>query len=115
MADASLQVARLASSEAKQKSGGSESEAAQIADEVSRAENFYSNALYSDSLVSSERAISAANLLLSKSASGLDLKTVLLAAVSLAFIFGAAYYLLKGQRQSSEKKGKKELPKAEEG
>jgi len=113
MADASLQVARLASSEAKQKSG-SESEASQIADEVSRAENFYSNALYSDSLVSSERAISASNLLLSKSASVLDIKTVLLAAVSLAFILGAAYYLLKGQKQGAEKKGKKELPKEDQ-
>lgn len=114
MADASLRVARLAASEAKQKSGG-ESEALQIADEVSRAENFYSNALYSDSLVSSERAISAANLLLSKSASGLDIKTVLLAAVSLAFILGAAYYLLGRGQGGGGKQGKKELPKAEEG
>ena len=103
--ESSLQVARLAASEAEQKAQGEE--ASQIKDEVSRSEGFYAAALYADSLVSSERAISAANLLLAKNAGGIDAKAILLAAVSFAFVAAAAYYFLrhKGQGGKKEKKG----------
>jgi hypothetical protein len=109
LAQSSLQVARTAAAQISTQPGA---DASQIQDEVSRAEDFYSNALYADSLVSSENAISAANLLLSQSSGGIDAKTVLLAAVSIAFVAGAAYFFLSGGRKGA-KKEKKELPKAE--
>ncbi len=109
-AGASLQVAHLAESEAGKIAEGSQ-EYSQIQEEVSRAEGFYSSALYADSLVSSDRAIRAANLLLAKSNSGFDLKTVLLGAASLLFIAGAAWLFLQKSRKPSEKGPKRGIPK----
>ncbi len=108
--ESSLQVARLAAAEAQGKAQGEE--ALQIKEEVSRAEGFYAAALYADSLVSSERAISAANLLLAKSAGGIDAKAALLAAVSFAFVAAAAYYFF-SHKGKGRKKERKAMPKAE--
>ena len=109
LAQSSLEVARTAAAQAAKQPGA---DASQIAGEVSRAEEFYSNALYADSLVSSENAISAANLLLSQNSGGLDVRAVLIACASLAFIAAAAWFFLRGGR-GGKKKEKKELPKAE--
>ena len=111
-AGSSLQVAKVAAQEVQQKAGQIDAQAAsQIQDELSRAENFYSNALYADSLVSSDNVIKAANALLSQQSGGIDIKTILLGAVSLLFIAAVAYYFLNSQKKKPEEK-MKEVPKA---
>jgi hypothetical protein len=109
-AQSSLDVARAALLEAK--SRASEEDAKQIGEEVSRAESFLANAMYADSLAASDRAIKAANAALSGSSGTNPLQPVLLAAVSVAFIAGAAYYFFSGRRKAPPS-GKKEVPKAE--
>ena len=68
--------------------------------------------MYADSLAASDRAIKAANAALSGSSGGDLLQPVLLAAVSLAFIAGAAYHFFSGMKKA-QPAGKKEVPKAE--
>ena len=110
-ASTSLDVARAALAEAKARA--SAEDAKQIGDEVARAEDFLSNAMYSDSLSSSDRAIKAANTALSKaSAGGNPLQTIALALISLAFLAAAAYYFFAGKKRAPPEE-KKEVPKAE--
>lgn len=113
-AESSLSVAKLALSEARQKAlSEDESDLSQIASEVSRSEGFLANSLYADSLMSSDRAISAANTLLSKrSDAGLDGKSILLGLISLAFI-GAAVYYFSFANKKSPPGGKKKIAKGE--
>jgi len=113
-AESSLKVARLALSEAKQKSNPNEaSDLSQIESEVSKAEGFLANSLYSDSILSSDRAVRAANALLSKQASGgIDARSILLAAVSLLFIAVAVYYFAVASKKGAKGNGKKKLEKA---
>ena len=109
-ASSSLDVARAALAEVK--SRGSADDAKQIGDEVSRAEDFLSNAMYADSLASSDRAISAANTALSKAGAGGSPVPTALALVSVAFLAGAAYYFFAGKKRAPPAE-KKEVPKAE--
>lgn len=113
-AESSLEVAKLALEEVKSKAEEPDAEsAAQIESEVSRAEGFLSASLYSDSIVSSDRAIKAANAFLAgKGTGGIDAKAILLAAVSLAFLGIAAYYFI-AKSKPGNKKEKRSLPKEE--
>ncbi|VVC01181.1 Uncharacterised protein [uncultured archaeon] len=107
----SLQVAKVAVAEVKRKGAGGADSSAQLDSELSRAESFYTNALYADSLVASDGIIKAANALLSGSSQGIDAKTILLGAVSLIFIAAIAYYFLNSQKKRAPPE-KKEMPKA---
>ena len=110
-ASASLNVARTALAEVK--SRASAEDAKQIGDEVARAESFLANAMYSDALASSDRAILAANTSLSKSSTGGNpLQTAALALISVAFLAAAAYYFFAGKKRAPPEE-KKEVPKAE--
>ena len=110
-ASTSLDVARAALAEAK--SRASAEDARQIGDEVARAEDFLSSAMYSDSLASSNRAIKAANTALSKAgAGGNPLQPIALALISVAFLAAAAYYFFAGKKRAPPEE-KKEVPKAE--
>ncbi len=113
-ASSSLRVAKIALSEVLQKAGEEdEQQAQQINDEVSKAESFLANLLYADSLMSSERAIRSSNSFLeAKQNHVFDVKSILIAAISIAFVAAAAYYFFKRQKQG--KKEKKELPKEEQ-
>ena len=109
-AESSVRVARLALSEVKQKAPESP-ESSQVEAEVSRAEGFLANSLYADALMSSDRAISAANSLLEqKAGAGLDQKSLLLAGASLAFMAAAAYYF--SRKKKGEAKKEKKVPRA---
>lgn len=110
-ASSSLTTARAALSEAKAKSS-SQNDIAAIEREVSSSEEYFSSGLYADSIASSDRAVKAAAALLASGSGGLDAKAILLSIVSLAFIAGAAYYLMHMGRKK-EKKEKKEVPKSE--
>ncbi|MCX6772919.1 MAG: hypothetical protein NTV88_04075, partial [Candidatus Micrarchaeota archaeon] len=116
VASSSLDVAKTALVEVKSKAGAEDAPVvAQIEAEADKSQELFANALYADSLMSSDRAIAAANAFLTKKVSGgLDAKTLLLAAVSLIFIGLAAYYFLSRNRPHKEKKEKHELPKGEE-
>ncbi|MEM2137927.1 MAG: hypothetical protein QW568_02470 [Candidatus Anstonellaceae archaeon] len=109
-AESSLKVAKLALSEARKKSNPDEaSDLSQIESEVSKAESFLANSLYSDSIMSSDRAVRAANALLSRQASGnIDSKSILLAAVSLLFIAAAVYYFAVASKKGAKEKKKLE-------
>ena len=110
-ASSSLSVAQAALAEVKARAGAED--AKQIGDEVARSEEFLSNAMYADSLASSDRAISAANAALSKAgASSNPFQTAALALISVAFLAAAAYYFLTGGKRAPPE-GKKEMPKAE--
>lgn len=111
-ARSSLSVAKLAVSEAKEKTG-SQSELAQLDSEVQRAEEMLSNSLYAESISSSDRAIKAAGALLSANASaGPDAKAIAIGALSLAFLCAAALYFLR-RGKAGKKKEKKEMPRAD--
>ena len=110
-ASTSLGVAQAALAEAKARAGAED--ARQIGDEVARAEDYLSSAMYSDSIASSDRAIKAANAALSKaSAGGSPLQPVALALISVAFLAAAAYYFFAGKKRAPPEE-KKEVPKAE--
>ena len=110
-ASSSLSVAQAALAEVK--SRASPEDAQQIGDEVARAENFLSSAMYADSLASSDRAIKAANAALSKAgAGGNPLQTAALALISILFLAAAAYYFFAGKKRAPPGE-KKEVPKAE--
>jgi len=110
----SLGVAKIALAQVKKEAtDADQQDAAQIGAEVSKAEGFLSASLYADSLLSSERAIKAANTFLAAKGSGSpDAKTLLLAALSLVFLCVAAYYFIT-RAKPSQKKEKRELPKVE--
>lgn len=108
-AQSSLGVARAALSEAQ--SRASPEDAKQIGEEVARAEDFLASAMYADSLAASDRAIKAVNAALSGSSGQNPLQPVMLAAVSVAFIVGAAYYFFSGRKKAPPAE-KKEVPKA---
>lgn len=109
-AESSVRVARLALSEVRQKAPESQ-ESSQVEAEVSRAEDFMANSLYADALMSSDRAISAANLLLEqKAGAGLDQKSLLLAGASLAFMAAAAYYFSRKKKSGAKKE--RRVPRA---
>ncbi|VVB98971.1 Uncharacterised protein [uncultured archaeon] len=113
-AESSLRVANVALSEVQSRASPDDGDASQIQSEVSRAEDFYANALYSDSLLSSDRAIKAANAFLAKKAAGgIDSKAIALGAVSVLFIAAAAWFFLKGGKKPEALKEKKSLPKEE--
>jgi hypothetical protein len=115
-AASSLKVAQLALSEARQKSSPEESsDISQIASEVSKAEDFLANSLYADSLMSSDRAVSAANAFLSRKTSpAFDTKAVALGAISLAFLAAAAYYFTVMKKPGGKPKGEKKKVQKEE-
>jgi hypothetical protein len=112
-AESSLKVAKLALSEAKEKAGAERAaDVLQIESEVSKAENFLANSLYSDSIMSSDRAVSAANVLLSgRAGAGIDSKSILLGAISLIFIAAAVYYFAVAGKKQSNGGEKKKLEK----
>jgi len=113
-AETSLRVAQAALSEVRQKAGSDFiQERESIESEVAKAEGFLSDSLYSDSLLASDRAIRAANLLLPKAGSPLDFRTIAIAFVSTLFITAAAYYFLRGRHRGEEKE-KRGLPKEKE-
>jgi len=109
-AESSLEVARAALGEASRKAGATNPDVLQIEAEVGRSQDYLSNSLYADSIASSDRAIRAANNLLSSAGKQLDIGTIAIGALSLAFIGGAAYYFLR-RAPRKEKEEKKELPK----
>ena len=110
-ASSSLSVAQAALAEVKARAGAED--AKQIGDEVARAQDFLSSAMYSDSLASSDRAIKAANTALSKAGtSGNPIQPMALALISLAFLAAAAYYFFAGRKRAPAEE-KKEVPKAE--
>lgn len=113
-ASSSLGVARIALAQVKNEATDADQEdAAQIEAEVSKAEGFLAASLYADSLLSSERAIKAANAFLAgKGNSAPDIKTLLLAALSLVFLCVAAYYFIT-KSKPAQKKEKRELPKSD--
>ncbi|HIH30405.1 TPA: hypothetical protein HA243_03325 [Candidatus Micrarchaeota archaeon] len=114
-AASSLEVAKVALSEVNAKASPEEKgQASQIESEVKSAEAYYSGSLYADSLMASERAISASNALLSRKEGGIDAGTAALGALSLLFIAAAAYYFAKRKKPEEKKKGKKSIPKGEE-
>ena len=112
-ASSSLGVAKIALAQVKNGATDADKEdAAQIEAEVSKAEGFLAASLYADSLLSSERAIKAANAFLAgKGNSAPDIKTLLLAALSLVFLCVAAYYFIT-KSKPAQKKEKLKLPKS---
>ena len=114
-AASSLGVAKVALSEVKSKGGVEDAaDISQIEAEVGKAEGFLANALYSDSLVSSDKAVKAANVFLGKKSGGTDIRAVFIGALSLLFLAAAAYYFL-GNEKKRKHEEKKEMPKAEAG
>ena len=118
-ARSSLALAKAGLSEAKQKASGPDSgDISAIEKEVGRADGMLADSLYSDSIASSDRALSAASLFVQKKAAsqgGFEPKTILLGVVSILFICAAAYYFWQSKSSGSMAKpeGKKEIPKAE--
>lgn len=114
-AETSLRVAQAALSEVKGKAGdGFAKEQAEIESEVERAESFISASLFSDSLLASDRAIKASNLLLSKTSTQLDARAAAIAIASALFIISAAYYFVR-RGKKKEAQEKRSLPKEETG
>lgn len=112
-AETSLRVAQAALSEVRQKTGeGFGQEGESIEEEVEKAESFLSDSFYSDSLLASDRAIRASNLLLQKTGKPLDAQAIAIAAVSVIFISGAAGYFLIARGKGGKKEAR-ELPKEE--
>ncbi|MEM4633842.1 MAG: hypothetical protein QW275_01675, partial [Candidatus Anstonellaceae archaeon] len=110
-AESSLRVAKIALAEVQEKAPQQDEFAIQIKSEVDKAEEALLNYQYADSLKASDRAISAANAFLSSKRQDIDVKTILLAAISLAFILVAAYYFAFGSKKKGEKE-KRAVPKS---
>jgi len=110
-AASSLSVARAALAEVEARAGAEDAKL--VGGEVARAGEFLANAMYADSLASSDRAIAAANTALSKASGANPLQPVALALISLAFLGGAAYYFFFAEKKRAPPEEKKEVPKAE--
>ncbi|MCX6770135.1 MAG: hypothetical protein NT051_05695, partial [Candidatus Micrarchaeota archaeon] len=111
-ARSSLSTAKAALSEAKAKFG-STFDISQAEAEISRADDFLQSGLFADSMASSDRATRALTAVLQSGTGAPDPKALLIGALSIAFIIGAAYFFMRA-RKKEEKKEKKEIPKADE-
>jgi len=116
LADSSLNLAKIALSEARQKAAPEDAgEVASMQNELDKAGSMFLNSLYADSLASSDRVLSAATLFIqSKSgAQSISPQQIALGVVSVLFVAGAAYYFWSSARGGGKPKGKVEIPRAE--
>jgi len=106
----SLAAANAALLEAKAKaSPEDQAEISHISSEIQLAQEYLSGSRFADSLMASDRALSAATMLISKkSAGGISATAALLAAASIAFLAVAAFYFLKKSGQKKEERKKVE-------
>jgi tetratricopeptide (TPR) repeat protein len=103
-ANSTLQVAKIAVSEIKSKIQD-ENLVKEVEEELTKSQELFSNGLYADSLVKSDKIISTANSLLSSNKKeSPDLKVVFLGIVSVLFLILIAYYFWSSSKEKKEPK-----------